>query len=122
MRDTVFFSRNGLITDEYLRVKNSKGTIYAIGDCSVVEQEKIVESVEEWFRKADMDHDGSLTMEEFTGEYRKLWTFTMICEFLQMNTIGDKRYQHQVYGKELHNFTGYARLRANSCMRVDILV
>ena len=87
-----FFSRNGLITDEYLRVKNSKGTIYAMGDCSVVEQEKIVESVGEWFRRADTDRDGSLTMEEFTGEKRKLLTFTMIVEFLQMNTIGDRSY------------------------------
>ena len=62
------FSRNGLITNEYLQVKNSNGTIYAVGDCSVVEQEKIVESVEEWFQKADTDRDGSLTIEEFTGE------------------------------------------------------
>ena len=62
------FSRNGLITNEYLQVKNSNGTIYAVGDCSAVEQEKIVESVEEWFQKADTDRDGSLTIEEFTGE------------------------------------------------------
>ena len=62
------FSRNGLITNEYLQVKNSNGTLYAVGDCSVVEQEKIVESVEEWFQKADTDRDGSLTIEEFTGE------------------------------------------------------
>ena len=59
-------NRNGLITDEYLRVKNSNGTIYAIGDCSVVEQEKLVESVDEWFQKADKNADGTLTMEEFT--------------------------------------------------------
>ena len=63
-----------------------------MGDCSVVEQEKIVESVGELFRRADMDRDGSLTMEEFTGEKRKLLTFTMIFEFLQMNTIGDRSY------------------------------
>ena len=61
-------SRNGLITDEYLRVKNTNGTIYAIGDCSVVEQEKLVESVGEWFQKADKNADGTLTMEEFTGK------------------------------------------------------
>ena len=63
-----------------------------MGDCSVVEQEKIVESVGEWFRRADTDRDGSLTMEEFTGEKRKLLTFTMIFEFLEMNTIGDRSY------------------------------
>lgn len=52
-------------------MKNSNGTIYAIGDCSVVEQEKIVQSVNEWFEKADKDADGALTMEEFIGEEAK---------------------------------------------------
>ena len=65
---TNIFFRNGLITDEYLRVKNSNGTIYAIGDCSVVEQEKLIESVDELFQKADRNADGTLTMEEFTGK------------------------------------------------------
>ena len=62
-----FYNRNGLITDEFLQVKNSNRTIYALGDCSVVEQKKIVESVDEWFNKADKDKDGTLDIDEFSG-------------------------------------------------------
>ncbi|XP_046852844.1 external alternative NAD(P)H-ubiquinone oxidoreductase B1, mitochondrial-like [Xenia sp. Carnegie-2017] len=60
-------NRHGLVTDKFLRVKGSNGTIYAIGDCAVVEQEKITESIDEWFKKADKDFDGSLDIDEFTA-------------------------------------------------------
>ena len=59
-------------------MKNSNGTIYAVGDCSVVEQEKLVESVDELFEKADRDADGTLTMEEFTGKLTELFQLYFI--------------------------------------------
>ena len=57
-------------------MKGSNGTIYAIGDCAVVEQEKITESIDEWFKKADKDFDGSLDIDEFTGKSKIFWKDT----------------------------------------------
>ena len=63
----IYLNRNGLATDDYLRVKGTHGTMYALGDCSVVEQEKLTESIDELFNMADKDKDGTLSLEEFSG-------------------------------------------------------
>ena len=60
-----FINRRALLTDQYLRVKGSKG-IFALGDCSTIEQNKMIAKANELFRKGDVNGDGQLTLEEFT--------------------------------------------------------
>ena len=44
-----------------------KGTegVFAIGDCSTIEQEMMVKKSEELFQEADVNGDGTLTLDEF---------------------------------------------------------
>jgi len=53
-----------IVTDAFLRVKGSDGSIYAIGDAATIEQERAVERVGELFEQADTNNDGNLSMEE----------------------------------------------------------
>ena len=64
--------RHALLTDFYLQVKNSNGHIYAMGDCSTIEQKKLLSNVKEIFTEADKDGDGKLDLEEFKGIYTVL--------------------------------------------------
>ncbi|KAL2252198.1 UNVERIFIED_CONTAM: External alternative NAD(P)H-ubiquinone oxidoreductase B1, mitochondrial, partial [Sesamum indicum] len=57
-------NRRILATDEWLRVKGC-ADVYALGDCTTVDQKKIVEDISEIFRAADKDNSGTLTIEEF---------------------------------------------------------
>lgn len=41
--------------------------MFALGDCSTIERDKMVEKAEELFKMADVDGDGVLTLEEFTA-------------------------------------------------------
>lgn len=56
-----------MLTDNYLQVKNSDGHIYAMGDCSTIEQRKLLSRVKEIFADADKNGDGELNLEEFKG-------------------------------------------------------
>ncbi|XP_061336808.1 external alternative NAD(P)H-ubiquinone oxidoreductase B1, mitochondrial-like isoform X2 [Gastrolobium bilobum] len=56
--------RHVLATDEWLRVKGCKD-VYAIGDCSTINQRKIMDDILAVFEAADKDHSGTLTVEEF---------------------------------------------------------
>ncbi|XP_006357529.1 external alternative NAD(P)H-ubiquinone oxidoreductase B1, mitochondrial-like [Solanum tuberosum] len=53
-----------LATDEWLRVKDCPD-VYAIGDCTTVDQRKIMEDISTIFEAADTDRSGTLTIEEF---------------------------------------------------------
>ncbi|KAL0301992.1 UNVERIFIED_CONTAM: External alternative NAD(P)H-ubiquinone oxidoreductase B1, mitochondrial [Sesamum radiatum] len=57
-------NRRILATDEWLRVKGC-ADVYALGDCTTVDQKKIVEDISEIFRAADKDNSGTLTIDEF---------------------------------------------------------
>ncbi|XP_071907051.1 external alternative NAD(P)H-ubiquinone oxidoreductase B1, mitochondrial isoform X2 [Coffea arabica] len=57
-------SRRVLATDEWLRVKGCE-YVYALGDCTHLQQKKIKEDISEIFKAADKDNNGSLTIEEF---------------------------------------------------------
>ena len=52
------------MTDSYLRVKGANG-IFALGDCSTIEQERMISNAEELFKVADVNGDGTLTLQEF---------------------------------------------------------
>ncbi|XP_027339746.1 external alternative NAD(P)H-ubiquinone oxidoreductase B1, mitochondrial-like [Abrus precatorius] len=56
--------RNILATDEWLRVKGCE-SVYAIGDCSSINQRKIRDDTLAIFKAADKDNSGTLTKEEF---------------------------------------------------------
>jgi NADH:ubiquinone reductase (non-electrogenic) len=53
-----------IVTDEYLRVKGSDGSIYALGDAATIEQPKSLDRAEELFAQADKDKDGKLRFSE----------------------------------------------------------
>jgi NADH:ubiquinone reductase (non-electrogenic) len=53
-----------ITTDQYLRVKGSKGSIYSLGDMATIEQPRALEKLEELFAAADEDGDGTLTVAE----------------------------------------------------------
>lgn len=53
-----------IITDEFLRVKGSDDTIYAIGDAATIEQPKALDYSDELFESADTNKDDKLTLAE----------------------------------------------------------
>jgi NADH:ubiquinone reductase (non-electrogenic) len=53
-----------LLTDGYLRVIGSDG-IFALGDCSTIQQTKMIAQAEELFESADVNKDGKLCLDEF---------------------------------------------------------
>lgn len=57
-------SRHVLLTDEWLQVKGCEN-VYALGDCSSVDQRKIKEDISAIFKEADKDDSGTLTIDEF---------------------------------------------------------
>ncbi|KAL3151414.1 tubulin alpha 1 [Trebouxia sp. C0009 RCD-2024] len=60
-----------IVTDEYLCVKGSKGTIYALGDAATVEQPKALDRAKEIFDAADTDGNGLLTCKDVASAMQK---------------------------------------------------
>ena len=60
----ILLFRRAIATDNFLRVKGADG-VFAIGDCSTIEQELMVKKSEELFKEADVNGDGTLTLDEF---------------------------------------------------------
>lgn len=59
-------NKRALVTDNRLRLKGIKdSSVYAIGDCSTVENPKLVEGLMKFFKDADTNSDGVLTYDEF---------------------------------------------------------
>ncbi|KAH0723785.1 hypothetical protein KY289_006829 [Solanum tuberosum] len=56
--------RRILATDEWLRVKGCSN-VYALGDCTSVDQRKVMEDISAIFKAADKDDSGTLSVEEF---------------------------------------------------------
>jgi len=84
-----------ILTDEFMRVKGSKGSIYAIGDAATIDQPKALERADELFKEADVDGDDKLTLKELrdvlikaSSEYSHLKEHA---EFLEAKT-GTKRW------------------------------
>ena len=56
-----------LITDQRLRLKGvPDSSVYAIGDCSTVENPKLVQQLVQFFIDADEDKNGHLSYDEFS--------------------------------------------------------
>jgi len=53
-----------------LKVKGSSD-IYAIGDCSTIDQEKLLAKFSELFDEADVNKDGKLSLEEIEAMITK---------------------------------------------------
>ncbi|DBA82616.1 TPA: tubulin alpha 1, variant 2 [Trebouxia sp. C0004] len=60
-----------IVTDEYLCVKGSDGTIFALGDAATVEQAKALSRAKEMFAEADKDGDGMLSYAELTAAMKQ---------------------------------------------------
>ncbi|ORX90509.1 nucleotide-binding domain-containing protein [Basidiobolus meristosporus CBS 931.73] len=59
-------NKRALETDNRLRVKGiPDGSVYALGDCSTVENPNFVEHMIEYFEAADRNHSGTIDFEEF---------------------------------------------------------
>eukprot|EP00775_Hariotina_reticulata_P004476 gene4476-4730_t len=52
------------LTDEYLRVKGSDGSIWAFGDASTIDQPKALDYADKLFEQADINKDGTVSMPE----------------------------------------------------------
>jgi NADH dehydrogenase len=62
-----------LTPDPLLRVKGiSSGSVFAIGDCSTIENPKLINRIEEYFKEADLNRDNILSHEEFSTLSKKL--------------------------------------------------
>ncbi|KAI9485133.1 pyridine nucleotide-disulfide oxidoreductase-domain-containing protein [Zychaea mexicana] len=62
-------------TDAYCRVLGlSDGSIFAIGDCATIKNQKLLDHIMELFENADQDKDGSLTLDEFASSVEEMRT------------------------------------------------
>lgn len=53
-----------VLTDDLMRVKGSKGSIFAIGDAATLDMPKAMEHVEELFEVSDVNKDGNVSLKE----------------------------------------------------------
>ncbi|ORX90768.1 nucleotide-binding domain-containing protein [Basidiobolus meristosporus CBS 931.73] len=66
-------NKRALETDNRLRVKGiADGSIYAIGDCSTLENPHLVDHIMEIFEAADLDNSGTINFEEFREMTREM--------------------------------------------------
>eukprot|EP00877_Chromochloris_zofingiensis_P004510 jgi/Chrzof1/1405/Cz10g06180.t1 len=56
-----------ILTDDYLRVKGSDGSIWAFGDASTIDQPKALDYADELFEKADVNKDNKVCLKELRG-------------------------------------------------------
>ncbi|RIB06075.1 nucleotide-binding domain-containing protein [Gigaspora rosea] len=59
-------NKRALVTDSRLRLKGIQdSSVYAIGDCSTIENPNLVQGLMKFFNDADLDKNGQLTYDEF---------------------------------------------------------
>jgi NADH dehydrogenase len=77
-------NRMGILTDRYLRAKGvSDGSIFAIGDCATIEQQKLVDRIQLLFEEADTQHRGALDLKQFESLIaRKATEFPQVLRIL----------------------------------------
>ncbi|KAK2433428.1 external alternative NAD(P)H-ubiquinone oxidoreductase B2, mitochondrial [Trifolium repens] len=83
--------RHVLATDEWLRVQGCKD-VFAIGDCSSINQRKIMDDILDIFKAADKNNSGTLTVEEFEEVMDDIiLRYPQVEYYLQKNHILDLR-------------------------------
>jgi len=77
-------NRMGLLTDGYLRVKGvDDGSIFSLGDCATMQQPKLVDRIQLLFEEADVQHRGSLDLQQFQSLVeRKITEFPQVFQWL----------------------------------------
>lgn len=60
-----------ILTDGYLRVKGSGGSIYAMGDAATIEQPKALGRARQLFEEGDTNRDGRLSLDELRAVMAK---------------------------------------------------
>eukprot|EP01025_Chloroclados_australasicus_P007534 TRINITY_DN12441_c0_g1_i4.p1 TRINITY_DN12441_c0_g1~~TRINITY_DN12441_c0_g1_i4.p1 ORF type:complete len:608 (-),score=41.02 TRINITY_DN12441_c0_g1_i4:269-2092(-) len=53
-----------IVTDRFLRVKGSNGSLWAIGDAATIDQQAAIDYADQLFDKADVNKDGKLSLHE----------------------------------------------------------
>ncbi|KAG6416912.1 hypothetical protein SASPL_124353 [Salvia splendens] len=82
-------NRKVLATDEWLRVKGCDD-VYGLGDCTTVDQKKIMEDISAIFKAADKDNSGTLTIEEFKDVIEDVTIrYPQVELYLQNNHLSD---------------------------------
>ena len=61
-----------LVTDPYLCVKGSHGSMFALGDASTIEQDQALSHAAELFAEGDDNNDGYLSCEEMVKLLKKV--------------------------------------------------
>jgi NADH dehydrogenase len=55
-----------LVTDPQLRVRGTpNNTVYAIGDCATIENPRLLDHIQNFFKEADTNKNGTLDLNEF---------------------------------------------------------
>ncbi|XP_027346647.1 external alternative NAD(P)H-ubiquinone oxidoreductase B1, mitochondrial-like isoform X2 [Abrus precatorius] len=99
--------RHVLATDEWLRVKGCED-VYAIGDCSTINQRKIMDDITAVFEAVDKNKSGTLTVEEFQDVMDDI-----VLRYPQV--------EHYLKRKHLRDFsTLWKDLQGNDCKEIDI--
>mmetsp|Transcript_75852 Transcript_75852/g.183339 ORF Transcript_75852/g.183339 Transcript_75852/m.183339 type:complete len:687 (+) Transcript_75852:73-2133(+) len=61
----------GIVTDEWLQVKGSFGSIFALGDAAAVQLQRVTRIAEELFAEGDVDGGGTLCVDEMKALFKK---------------------------------------------------
>jgi len=80
--DTLQENRQGVVTDEWLQVKGSWGTIYCLGDAATTRPKRITRFAQELFEEGDEDGNGTLCVAEMKELFRsKKETYPQLEEY-----------------------------------------
>ncbi|KAG9150022.1 hypothetical protein Leryth_010087 [Lithospermum erythrorhizon] len=104
--------RRALATDEWLRVKGGDG-VYALGDCSTVDQRKVMEDISSIFEAADADNSGTLTIKEFEAVVGDIITrypqVELYLKSMHLADVMDLLKDSEGNGKDEVNIEGFKR-------------
>lgn len=74
-------NKRALLTDPWLRVLGSGGSIYALGDCATMEQGLAIDHAKELFQQCDVNHDGYLSREEMQEVLKRVCVLHAVYPF-----------------------------------------
>lgn len=83
-----------ILTDGYLRVKGSMGTIWSLGDAATIEQHQAREHADELFSSMDADNDGKISKKELKNMFDEMkQQFPQFEEFARFSNINSFWYR-----------------------------